>query len=162
MRKVTDMSKGKQHLELVTKKLNMKIAELGEIIQEVQKDIDNMNEYYWENYTEMDEYGYENFDNQQALLTQVNVNEANRVKLHRMKKMLGAPFFGSVEFLFDGDDEGEEFHPDARSQRKRKAYSASFNADVDQLRPYGNEDECDSVQCDIRSPLLQHQCLMGS
>ena len=109
MRKVTDMSKGKQHLELVTKKLNMKIAELGETIQEVQKDIDNMNEYYWENYTEMDEYGYENFDNQQALLTQVNVNEANRVKLHRMKKMLGAPFFGSVEFLFDGDDEGEEF-----------------------------------------------------
>ena len=26
-----------------------------------------MNEYYWENYTEMDEYGYENYDNQQAL-----------------------------------------------------------------------------------------------
>ena len=38
------MSKGKQHLELVTKKLNMKIAELGETIQEVQRDIDNMNE----------------------------------------------------------------------------------------------------------------------
>ena len=103
------MSKGRRHLELVTKKLNMKIAEMSETIQEVQKDIENMNEYYWENYTEMDEYGYENLDNQQALLTQVNVNEANRVKLHQMKKMLGAPFFGSVEFQFDGDDEGEEF-----------------------------------------------------
>ena len=39
------MSKGRQHLELVTKKLNMKIAELGETIQEVQKDIENMNDY---------------------------------------------------------------------------------------------------------------------
>ena len=29
-----------------------------------------MHEYYWENYTEMDQYGYENFDNQQALLNQ--------------------------------------------------------------------------------------------
>ena len=27
-----------------------------------------MHEYYWENYTEMDQYGYENYDNQQALL----------------------------------------------------------------------------------------------
>ncbi len=104
------MSKGQRHLELVTKKLNMKIAEMGNAIQEVQKDIENMNEYYWENYTEMDEYGYENFDNQQALLTQVNVNEANRVKLHQLKKMVGAPFFGSVEFLYDGDDEAEEFY----------------------------------------------------
>ena len=33
-----------------------------------------MNEYYWENYTEMDEYGYENYDNQQALLHQVNAS----------------------------------------------------------------------------------------
>ena len=58
------MSKGRRHLELVTKKLNMKIAEMSETIQEVQKDIESMNEYYWENYTEMDEYGYENFDNE--------------------------------------------------------------------------------------------------
>lgn len=103
------MSKGTKHLELVTKKLNTKIVALGETIQEVLKDMENMNEYYWENYTEMDEYGYENFDNQQALLTQINQNEANHKKLHRMKKMIDSPFFGSVEFRYDDDDEGEDF-----------------------------------------------------
>ncbi len=33
-----------------------------------------MHEYYWENYTEMDQYGYENFDNQQALLHEINAS----------------------------------------------------------------------------------------
>ena len=34
-----------------------------------------MHDYYWENYTEMDQYGYEDYDNQQALLHQVNANQ---------------------------------------------------------------------------------------
>ncbi len=104
------MSKGKEHLKLVTEKLNMKIAEMSATIHDVQKDIESMNEYYWENYTEMDQYGYEDFDNQRALLTQVNANEENRKKLLRLKKMEGTPFFGSVEFLYDGDDDSETFY----------------------------------------------------
>ena len=35
------------------------------------KDIESMHEYYWENYTEMDQYGYEDYDNQQALLHRI-------------------------------------------------------------------------------------------
>lgn len=104
------MSKGKRHLELVTEKLNNKIADMSAVIQEVQKDIESMNDYYWENYTEMDQYGYEDFDNQRALLTQVNANEENRNKLYLLKKMVGSPFFGSVEFLYDDDDEAENFY----------------------------------------------------
>ena len=61
-----------------------------------------MNDYYWDNYTEMDQYGYEDFDNQRALLNQVNANEENRLKLHRYKKMVHCPFFGSVDFIYDG------------------------------------------------------------
>ena len=99
------MSKGKRHLKLVTEKLNSKIRDMSAVIQEVQKDIESMNDYYWENYTEMDQYGYEDFDNQRALLTQVNANEENRIKLHRYKKMVSSPFFGSVEFLYEGDKE---------------------------------------------------------
>lgn len=104
------MTKGRRHLKLVTEKLNSKIAEMVAVIEEVQKDIVSMNDYYWENYTEMDQYGYEDFDNRRALVTQVNANEENRLKLHRLKKMQGAPFFGSVEFLYDGDDEAEDFY----------------------------------------------------
>ena len=104
------MSKGKRHLKIVTEKLNTKIEEMSAVIQEVQKDIESMNDYYWENYTEMDQYGYEDFDNQRALLNQVNANEANRVKLHRLKKMQSSPFFGSVEFQYEGDEEAENFY----------------------------------------------------
>ena len=104
------MSRGTEYLELVTKKLNMRIQELSTVIQEVQKDIEGMNDYYWENYTEMDQYGYEDFDNRRALLTQISANEQNLVSLSRMKKMKDSPFFGSVEFLYDGDDEAETFY----------------------------------------------------
>ena len=55
------MSKGNDFLINVTDKLKTRIRELDETILEVRKDIADMNEYYWENYTEMDQYGYENF-----------------------------------------------------------------------------------------------------
>ena len=103
------MSRGTEHLELVTRKLNTRMKELGAAILEVQKDIEGMNDYYWDNYTEMDQYGYEDFDNRRALQTQINANEQNMEMFQRMKKMKDSPFFGSVEFLYDGDDEGENF-----------------------------------------------------
>ena len=104
------MSRGTRYLDYVTERLKIKIREVGEKIQEVQKDIEGMHEYYWENYTEMDQYGYENFDNQQALLTQVNANSENLKVRQRMKKMLDSPFFGSVDFIYEGDEEPEIFY----------------------------------------------------
>ena len=87
------MSRGTEFLEYVTGQLEQRIRELDETIQEVQKDISEMNEYYWENYAEMDQYGYEDFDNQQALLTQVNASQEHQKQRHRWKKMLDSPFF---------------------------------------------------------------------
>lgn len=104
------MSKGREHLKLVSEKLNKKIHQMSATILEVQKDIESMNDYYWENYTEMDQYGYEDFDNQRALLNQVNANTENRNMLERFKKMAGSPFFGSVEFQYDGEDVAEDFY----------------------------------------------------
>ncbi len=57
-----------------------------------------MHEYYWENYTEMDQYGYESFDNQQALLHQVNANQEQLILKQRFLKMLDSPF--SEELIF--------------------------------------------------------------
>ena len=51
------MSRGTDFLAFVTDKIEKKIGEINENIQEVQKDIDGMHEYYWENYTEMDQNG---------------------------------------------------------------------------------------------------------
>lgn len=103
------MSKGTDFLIDVTDKLKVRIQEIDETIRDVRKDIAGMNEYYWENYTEMDQYGYENFDNQQALLVQVGANQENLKYRQRLKKMLDSPFFGSVQFVYEDEDEAEEF-----------------------------------------------------
>ena len=79
------MSRGTEFLEYVTEKLKIRIAKVGTSIEEVQKDIEGMNTYYWDNYTEMDQYGYENYDNQQALFAQVNANQENFKYQHRLK-----------------------------------------------------------------------------
>lgn len=104
------MSVGTEFLAVVMEKLRGRIRELDETIEFVQKDIEGMHEYYWENYTEMDQYGYENFDNSQALLTQINANQENLNMRRRLKRMLDSPFFGRVDFIYDGDDEAETFH----------------------------------------------------
>lgn len=59
---------GSYFLEEVELKLKKRLDEIRKSLSDGQKEIDNMQEYYWENYTEMDEYGYEDYDNQQALL----------------------------------------------------------------------------------------------
>ena len=53
------MSRGTEFLFFVTEQLKKRIRGINETIREVQKDISGMNEYYWENYAEMDQYGYE-------------------------------------------------------------------------------------------------------
>ena len=40
----------------------------------------------------MDEYGYENYDNQQALLQQVNANQDKLLLSTDLEKMLDSPF----------------------------------------------------------------------
>lgn len=95
---------------MVTEKLEKRILEIRQSISEGQKEIEGMHEYYWENYTEMDQYGYENFDNQQALLHQVNANQEQIALKHRLKAMLDAPFFGRVDFCYEGEEEPEQFY----------------------------------------------------
>lgn len=104
------MSRGMEFLTEVTGKLKQSIQSLDEKILAGQKDIEGMNEYYWENYTEMDQYGYENFDNQQALRMQVNANVQNRRYRQRLQRMLDAPFFGSVDFVYEGEEDAETFY----------------------------------------------------
>ena len=69
------MSKGSEFLPEVLGLIEKRLGEIDENIQAVRQDINSMNEYYWDNYTEMDQYGYEDYDNQQALKMQVNANQ---------------------------------------------------------------------------------------
>ncbi len=104
------MSRGTKFLDYVTTCLNQRLSEVEDSIAKVQEDIDSMNRYYWDNYTEMDQYGYENYDNQQALFAQVGTNQENVKFRYRLKRMLDSPFFGSVDFVYDGDEDEETFY----------------------------------------------------
>ena len=71
------MSKGSEFLPEVLGLIEKRLGEIDENIQAVRQDINSMNEYYWDYYTEMDQYGYEDYDYQQALKMQVNANQEN-------------------------------------------------------------------------------------
>ena len=98
------------YLALIEEKLAKRIRELDEELEAGSREVEEMHDYYWENYTEMDEYGYENFDNSQALFRQITVN--NRIIDQRriLKKMQDSPYFGRVDFLYEGEDETEEHY----------------------------------------------------
>lgn len=107
---MTNIENGREYLKHVLDCLRTRLAEINQAILEGEKEIEDMHEYYWENYTEMDEYGYENYDNQQALFHQMHANEEQFLLRKRFKKMLDSPFFGRVDFQYDGDDEPEIFY----------------------------------------------------
>lgn len=101
---------GDLFLKDINTKLRKRLDEINKELDEGQKEIESMHEYYWENYTEMDQYGYEDYDNQQALLHQVHANQEKAKLRHRFEKMLDSPFFGRVDFTFEGEDEAEPFY----------------------------------------------------
>ena len=104
------MEENQKFLEDVLEKIRIRLTELEKSMEAGKREVEAMHEYYWENYTEMDEYGYENFDNQQALLTQVNAN-AEKHSLHiRYKRLMDSPYFGRVDFIYEGEDEPEIFY----------------------------------------------------
>ena len=105
-----NIKNGREYLQYVLKCLNDRLAQADAAILEGEKEIEDMHEYYWENYTEMDQCGYEDYDNQQALFRQMNANEEQFRLRKRFKKMQDSPFFGRVDFRYDGDEEAETFY----------------------------------------------------
>lgn len=104
------MENGAVYLEFVLDKLKQRIQKINQSLAEGQREIENMHEYYWDNYTEMDQYGYEDFDNQQALLTQINTNQDQLKMKFRLKKMLDTPYFGRVDFRYEDEEDSESFY----------------------------------------------------
>nr|WP_297885847.1 UvrD-helicase domain-containing protein [uncultured Blautia sp.] len=101
---------GREYLEQTISCLHKKLEEVNASLEAGTREIEEMHEYYWENYTEMDQYGYEEFDNRQALLAQVNANQEQLLLRKRYRNMLDSPFFGRVDFIYEGDEEPERFY----------------------------------------------------
>lgn len=101
---------GQEYLEQTISCLHKRLEEVNASLEAGTREIEEMHEYYWENYTEMDQYGYEEFDNRQALLAQVNANQEQLLLRKRYRNMLDSPFFGRVDFIYEGDEEPERFY----------------------------------------------------
>ncbi len=101
---------GREYLEQTISCLHKRLEEVNASLEAGTREIEEMHEYYWENYTEMDQYGYEEFDNRQALLAQVNANQEQLLLRKRYRNMLDSPFFGRVDFIYEGDEEPECFY----------------------------------------------------
>ena len=51
------MENGRDYLQHVLNCLCTRLAQIDQAILEGEKEVEDMHEYYWENYTEMDDYG---------------------------------------------------------------------------------------------------------
>lgn len=98
----------KEYLELIEKKLDAAIAELEGELELNDRDINNLQELYWENQVDFDEYGYEEYENRQQMFTHINSRSRSMKTLHMYKKMKDSPYFARVDFIFDGEEEAEE------------------------------------------------------
>lgn len=99
-----------QYLKQTLKVIETNLAALSEKMGDNARDLESMNEYFWENYAEFDEYGYEMYDNKQALKTRLSQQEAYAKDRTRYQKMLDAPYFGRVDFCYEGEEEPEIYY----------------------------------------------------
>ena len=97
-----------EYLELILSKLDKAIANLQHELNMSEKDIMDLQEFYWENVSDFDEYGYEEYENRQQVINNVNAKSRYIKSLHMYGKMKDSPYFAKVDFLFDGDDEPEQ------------------------------------------------------
>lgn len=98
------------YLKLVLEKAAKKYAEVLQKLGDNAKDMESMNDYFWENYTEFDEYGYEMFDNKMALKTRLTQQEEYQRDRKRYEKMMDSPYFGRVDFCYEGEEEPEVYY----------------------------------------------------
>lgn len=80
-----------------------KVKELDELVKITDKDMEDFHEYFWNSYTEFDEYGYELYDNTNAIRQKI-VQKGDYIReKYTLTRMKDSPYFGRVDFVFDGE-----------------------------------------------------------
>lgn len=98
------------YLTMVLEALHGKLKEINGKILGNEKDIESMHEYFWENYAEFDEYGYEMYDNSNALKSRMREQKDYVKERLRYEKMLDSPYFGRVDFCYEQEEEPETYY----------------------------------------------------
>ena len=95
------------YLKSVIELINEKLNELDKKVDITDKDMTDFHEYFWNSYTEFDEYGYELYDNTNAIRQKI-VQKGDYIReKYTYERMKDSPYFGRVDFLYDGEDEVE-------------------------------------------------------
>lgn len=83
--------------------IDEKIDELSARVDITDKDMADFHEYFWNSYTEFDEYGYELYDNTNAIRQKI-MQKADYIReRYNYERMKDSPYFGRVDFVFDGE-----------------------------------------------------------
>lgn len=102
---MSDISKEEQYLNRVLELLNIKQAELDDKVEITEKDMADFHDYFWNSYTEFDEYGYELFDNTNAIRQKI-VQKGDYIKeKFTYERMKDSPYFGRVDFVYEYETE---------------------------------------------------------
>lgn len=96
------------YLEKVIELIKEKQAELDNKVDITDKDMADFHDYFWNSYTEFDEYGYELYDNTNAIRQKIIQKGEYIREKYTYERMKNSPYFGRVDFVFDGDDEALE------------------------------------------------------
>lgn len=99
-----------QYLEKVLEIATKNLEQIKEKIGANASDLSRMNNYFWENYTEFDEYGYEMYDHKQAMQVGESWQKEYLKDMQRYEKMQENPYFGRVDFCYEGEDEPESYY----------------------------------------------------
>ena len=99
-----------QYLSYVLTKLGTAITELDSRMELRRLEISKMQEYYWESYNEYDEFGYEKFDNDRLLKSEMDSHNELVKKYARYIKMKDSPYFAAVTFCYEEEEEEETYY----------------------------------------------------
>ncbi len=99
-----------EHLSMILTKLGEEANVLEESLEDKQKEIVKMKRDYWDSLNEIHELGYEAQMNRRNIENTVNTADERLQQLRLYQKMQDSPYFGRIDFVYDGEDEAETYY----------------------------------------------------
>lgn len=116
-------NKEEQFLEDTLAKIQDAARELQDKLMLGSNQMEEMQEYFWENYNEFDEYGYEYSMNRQSMEMEAGSLQAMKKEYRQYERMLDTPYFGRIDFIFDGEDFEDSYYIGIGSFTPKKAFT---------------------------------------
>ncbi len=111
-----------EHLNHIKGKLTDAIEDLNRMLGDMQSEIVKMKKYFWENTSEFDEFGYEQYTNREMIQSELNSAEERLHQRQLYEKMLKSPYFARIDFCYEGDSKSSPFYIGIASFLPKKSF----------------------------------------